>query len=342
MARQERMQRDIWDKLEVLSKVLAAILLPIVLAVGGFLLNQSMERQKQQETERMEEQKQQETRKQLHMTLINQRESADSALRKDMFQHIIKSVVGEKNDAGKLRDQVLNLEVLAQNFHDSIDLRALFYGVERDLIDKSKPEYHQISEKERKDLRARLKRVAAEIRNRQFSALKELQNSAHFTIDLERVGEDYSKPPYVCVIPNKQTGKNDEYIVLSPSNKTKFSIRTQVLDKDEDTEELNVRVQIITKHDDGKVSLQAAEMWVGFYDFPAIDNLRLVGSDHRCAVILNQFEKSNPDGKEKANFAKISVIVFQGCRGSLKEKAYYEQVVENLTHQDARRPGSDL
>jgi hypothetical protein len=331
MSMKEKVQKDVWDKLGVV----AALGLPAALLIIGFFLNLSMEKQKQQET-----------KNQLYMRLMNQRESADSALRKDMFQHIIKSVVGEKIDAGKLRDQVLNLVVLAQNFHDSIDLRALFYGVQRDLIAKSKQaQLSETENKELKELRARLKRIAAEIRNRQFSALKELRNSAHFTIDLKEVGEDYNKRPFVCVIPGRRTEKDDEYIVLSPmekqGNEPKFRIRTQVLDKNEETEELNVRVQIITTHD-GKIHVQAAEMWVGFYDFPAIDNLRLVGSDHRCAVILNQFEKSNPDEEEKTNFAKISVMVFPGCRGSLKEKAYYEQVVEKLTHPDERRRGNEL
>ncbi len=72
-------------------------------------------------------------------------------------------------------------------------------------------------------------------------------------------------------------------------------------------------------------------MWVGFYDFPAIDNLRLVGSDHRCAVILNQFEKSNPDEKEN-HFCKNQRDGVSRLSCSLKEKAYYEDAVNKLPH----------
>jgi hypothetical protein len=325
MAGQEKVQRDAWDKLEVISKILAAILLPLVLGLGGWWLNGKMEAQKQEEARRQEEQKRQEARNQLYMTLMNQREKADSDLRKDMFQHIIRSVVGQKDEDIKLHNRVLNLELLAHNFHDSIDLRALFYSVQRELLERSK-QARTVSEKKKDDeLKARLKSVAAETRKRQFSALKERGNAAYFTVDLKKVGNDYEKPPLTCLISEKD-GYKDEYLILSPLEKQgdrkKFRIRTQVLSKNEETEELNVRVQIVTRDEDGTVDLQSAEMWVGFFDFPAIDNIRLLGSDHRCAVVLNHFDEPNEEEKEtaraKAKFAKISVIVFPGCRASLK------------------------
>jgi hypothetical protein len=344
---QGKSRRDSWEKWETGSKIFAAILLPLILAVGTVYLNQSfeaqkqrearrIEEQKQQEIQRMEEQKAQETRIQLYTTLMNQREGADTGLRKDLFGHLMTKVVGQRDDAVKLRDQVLNLELLANNFHDSIDLRALFYAVQRDLIDKSESKDRQA------ELRARLKRIAAEIRNRQFSALVELANSAHFTIDLSKVTKDYSEPPLVCEIHDKKTGTKDEYVVLSGVEKDKlrkFHIRTLVLAKNETTEEINVRIQIITETDTGKYNLQAAEMWVGSFDFPAIDSLRIQGSDHRCAVVLNHFEKSM-DEKEEPNFAKISILVFPGCRASLKEKAYYENVADQLLPRRASEYGS--
>ena len=197
MAGKEKVQKDVWDRLEAMSKIFAAIALPVVLAVGGYFLNQRMELQKQREA-----------RSHLYMTLMNQREGADSALRKDMFQHIIKSVVGQKDDDIKLRDQILNLELLAYNFHDSIDLRALFYSIQSDLKEKSKR--GKIAKGESSSLQVRLKRLGAEVRNRQFAAIKELQNTAYFTVNLADVGVNYSKPPVTCRIPNKNTGHNDE------------------------------------------------------------------------------------------------------------------------------------
>ncbi len=101
----------------------------------------------------------------------------------------------------------------------------------------------KISKTETLELGTRLKRIAAEIRNRQFSALKELRNTAYLTVDLTKVGTDYSKPPFRCQVTNKDTKDNDEFVLGTMDKQDKkFRIRTQVLNKDEESEELNVRV----------------------------------------------------------------------------------------------------
>ncbi|MBI4965696.1 MAG: hypothetical protein HY913_20630 [Desulfomonile tiedjei] len=327
-------QRDFWDRLEGVSRILSAILLPLVLFVMGVWVNNTMEKQRQDETKSMEAQKQREEKHRLFSQIMSQRESADSALRKDMFQQIIQSVVGKKDDKMRVSDEILKLELLAQNFHDSIDLRALFYDVQRQLLSKSD------EGKDDEQLKARLKSVAEEIRKRQFSVLEQGGNTADFTVDLTQVqdvNEGYGQP-LVLSLEGKSAADGEsptsEYLMLGIGEKKerKF-VRTQVLRKNEKTEELEVRLQIITRNEDKTVDLQGAEMWVGFYDFPMIDNIRLRNSDQRCAVVLNHFEKSDKskkgDNSEKG-LAKISVVVFPGCRASLKEKAYYEEYLARL------------
>lgn len=310
-----RKQRDFWDKLEGVSKILSAILLPLVLGGLGLWVNKSMDDQK-----RLEE------GNRLFSQIMSQRESADSALRKDMFQQIIQSVVGKKDNTMRLSDQILKLELLAHNFHDSIDLRALFYDIQRQLLVKYA--------KENEEMKARLKSVAEEIRKRQFSVLARGENTVHFTVDLTKVLENY-REPLVLFLPSKGAGGGEggksEYVRLRVEEKKepKF-VRTQVLRKNEKTEELEVRLQIITPLGDEKVDLQAAEMWVGFYDFPMIDNIRLRDSDQRCAVVLTHFEKG---------FAKIGVVVFPASHASLKEKAYFEEYFLRMQSSQGQRKG---
>ena len=57
---------------------------------------------------------------------------------------------------------------------------------------------------------------------------------------------------------------------------------------------------------------------MGFFDFPMIDNTRL-DRDQRCAVVLNAFEDTSAD---------ITVAFFPGSYASLKEKPYYQEVVQ--------------
>ncbi len=67
--------------------------------------------------------------------------------------------------------------------------------------------------------------------------------------------------------------------------------------------------------------ISTTPFWVGPFDFPMIENLRLP-SDQRCAFVLNNFTKG-----VSANFSLIS---FPGSYASLKEKPYYQDIVRDL------------
>jgi hypothetical protein len=71
---------------------------------------------------------------------------------------------------------------------------------------------------------------------------------------------------------------------------------------------------------DPKEDSSITEFWVGFFDFPMIDNTRL-SDDQRCAVILTQFEEPQ---------TKFTVVYFPGSRAGIKEKPYYDEVLQNL------------
>jgi hypothetical protein len=98
-----------------------------------------------------------------------------------------------------------------------------------------------------------------------------------------------------------------------------FSIFVQAADLV--TRELKVRLEIRTPQDTlGNLETSSVEFWTGFFDFPMIDNTRL-GHDQRCAVVLNAFEDTSAD---------ITLVYFPGSYASLKEKPYYQEVVQNL------------
>ena len=61
----------------------------------------------------------------------------------------------------------------------------------------------------------------------------------------------------------------------------------------------------------------------GAFDFPMVDNTRL-SRDQRYAIVLQQFDTSN---------ARIRLLYFPGSRASLRERPYYEEILENLRRQ---------
>ena len=105
-----------------LTKILA---LPLVTLVLGYWFNSSLN-----------ERQQVESNIRLYAEMMGRREEADSNLRKDMFNSILDTFMS-KDPALRLsseeviRQQILSLELLAYNFHESLDIGPLFKDVER-------------------------------------------------------------------------------------------------------------------------------------------------------------------------------------------------------------------
>jgi hypothetical protein len=94
--------------------------------------------------------------------------------------------------------------------------------------------------------------------------------------------------------------------------------------------EMQIRLQVKTrKEDTGEYRTDDAEFWVGYYDFPMIDHVRL-SHDQRFAVILRNFGGGS---------ARIAAVYFPGAYASLKEKPYVQEMVTNLlqTNKPAER-----
>jgi hypothetical protein len=92
-----------------ISQVVA---MPIVTLVVGYLLNSSISTSQTRDSNLR-----------LYADMMGRREEADSALRKDMFKSILDTFVSSSPSAkGEPEEQVLNLELLAYNFHESLDL----------------------------------------------------------------------------------------------------------------------------------------------------------------------------------------------------------------------------
>src|SRR6185436_20581746 len=92
----------------------------------------------------------------VYTQLMSSREQAESGLRKDMFQSIIQAFLPPQS--GGLEGKMLNLEMLAYNFHESLNLKPLFDHMERQIAMANGPE--------KADYIARLNQVAREITNR--------------------------------------------------------------------------------------------------------------------------------------------------------------------------------
>jgi hypothetical protein len=272
-----------WKKLQILLAPVGGLLTAISVAIIGFVGTNLLN--KKQETD---------ARTKVFAELMSQREQAEAVMRKDMFGQIMEAVLKPEKSSPDLT--LLNLELLAYNFDESLDLKPLFSYVWRHLPDNAPERY-----------RDRLNGVAVDVARRQLLVIEDVGKKFDRTIDLNALSRD---PASVALDPEDLIVEGIERI-----------IRLIPLRSDIKSQKLQVRLEVTTLKPSPET--KSVTFWVGFYDFPMIDNTRLSG-DQRCAVVLNNF----CPGADCT--ADVTVVIFPGSRASLKERTFSEDVVRQL------------
>jgi hypothetical protein len=310
----ERKTRDAWDK----AAVVASLLVPISVAFVGILGTYFLHSQQATEANSRLLQQAAETRGRLYVELQTSREKADSDLRKSMFDTVITTFL--KRESREPAELILALELLAYNFHEVIDLGPLFKHVEA-MLRPIQPETL------REQYGKRLERAAAEVTDKQLAALKDASTIAYDDVFFDLLD---AHPEGIHVFDqsmNNVDGNGGIIQLAETSDATTFA-QVDVLGADEKNKELRIRLWVYhvprTATTPEKAPAIVTEIdidfKVGFYDFPMIDNTRLANG-RRIAVVLRSWEPGR---------AEIALAYFPGSRASLKEKPYYEELIEQL------------
>ena len=276
---------DFWRKLEILLSPMGGLLTAVSVAVigtwGAYLLN------KKQDID---------ARNKVFTELTSQREQAETVLRKDMFAQIIESFLKPEKSSPDLT--VLNMELLAYNFHESLNLKPLFSYVQRQLDKNAAP----------KEFRDRLEKVAKDVTRKQLLVLEEGGPKFSRTVDLIALDRD---PDGIVVLDSGS-------LTLDGIERT---FELTALKQDIKNHELQLRLKITTHEPFPETNFVTFSL--GFYDFPMIDNTRL-SKDQRCAVVLNKF------CEDEFCTAEVTLVVFPGSRASLQERAFSEDLIRQL------------
>ena len=310
--------------------VLTVVAMPLVTAAVGFTINSSLNARQERENNLR-----------LYADMMTRREQADSDLRKDMFKSILDKFTSANIDpksVASFDQQVVNLELLASNFNDSMDLGPLFKHVRRQIAASSTG----VSAESRKgydDLRARLEAVAVEVNDRQLRVVGDSGTVVRAGADeLEHLAQ---APAYLRFfgpsVVTSSGGKADESITqvclsMASSDRTTHyrRFKLEVIDYNVEARELQVRLYVSKPLDgtacrDAGLDLKGAaeidsKFWVGLFDFPMVDNTRLTHSE-RCSVSLTSLTPQH---------AEFSLAYFPGSRASLKDKPYYDELEHDL------------
>jgi hypothetical protein len=148
-----RDHKDFWDILQIVLSPVGGLLTAIAVASLGFVGSRTLERQQANEA-----------KLRLYSELMTRREESEATLRKEMFQSIIGSFFDAS--ASTLETRLLKMELLAQNFHEALNLVPLFEHIQRE-IGKS-----NLTPESRRDYEARLGDLAREVTRKQMIVLE--------------------------------------------------------------------------------------------------------------------------------------------------------------------------
>jgi hypothetical protein len=220
-----------------------------------------------------------------------------------MCVSIIDSFVNPGETA--LGSSVLNLEMLAYNFHETLNLRPLFSEMRRRVTRAAEEAKTAEAREENAAYLGRLETMAREIVRRQMVVLEGVGKKFDRTIDLGADPEGTSLEPETLSLDGVPTT---------------FAI--DVLAVDRESREIKLGLGIETPDPELGRQAKVATFTVSYFDFPMIDNTRL-GAGQRCSVVLNNMSDVSAD---------ITLVLFPGSYASLKEKPYYNEVIESVLH----------
>ena len=321
----EKAEKDAGGKARPLIELVKVLALPLVTLVLGYWFNASLNERQQMDTN---------TR--LYIEMQGRREEADSNLRKDMFNSILQTFM--PRDAALritseevIRQQTLSLELLAANFHESLDIAPLFKDVERRIMLEQRTT--------NTELRQRLEAVALQVIERQLttmadvgsvergdamaSKLKSPEAAAYLTFGARTV-------PNPAINPGDGTSRLCMTMTSDDGSTHYRQFTLDITGLDDRQREVLVRL-VITKPITSEQCHQATldlvangevdtNFSVGLFDFPMIDNTRL-SNNERAAVSLIAL---TPD------VLSLKVAYFPSSRASLKDKPYYEEMTRQL------------
>jgi len=311
--------KDRWDKVDVVLKPVGGLLTALAVALVGILGSRYLNQRQADETNIR-----------LYAQIMSSREAADTSLRQQMFNSIIKTFLDPENakNGGRPEEKVLAVELLAYNFHDALDLGPLFQYLEAEITalrpdgteGDDDPELFQ---KRKQGLEKRLVRVAREVTGKQIAALEDVgvvREDLLFFDQLTEHPEGVLLREEVLSLPAEPPFEAEE---------TQRRFTLWALQASPERKELKVRLEVWPVG----ASKSEADLTfsVGYFDFPMIDNLRLA-KGHRAAVVLKNWAPGS---------AKLALVYFPGSRASLKEKPYYDEVVEELVRAQRRLGAGD-
>jgi len=267
----------------------------------------------------------------LYAQLLTQREQSDSLIRKDMFEVVIGSFL----DASKhedLSNKVLQLELLASNFNQTLDLAPLFKDLARRL--KESTGLRSVSEDlKREELRKRLELTAANVIFKQVNSLARRGFVKEHQLPLAGWEAAFGIPFIDETIPKSRLVPSTAFAPVDEGETIHFAV--EVVDVNIEQREVEIRLRV----DFSGTSDQHVDrhFWVGQYDFPMLDNTQLLHGLRTSVVITDFYVPTAEIDREANTFVNFHLVVFPAASASFKERQDYDDILREMLGAEGRQ-----
>ncbi|MCK9640326.1 MAG: hypothetical protein M0R39_10515 [Prolixibacteraceae bacterium] len=295
-------KRDTWDKIEIILHPIGGLLTALTIALVSYFGSSYLNSRQNNDS-----------KIRLYTELMSSREQSESALRKDMFNSILGTIL---KDSHSLDENILQLELLAYNFHESLNLMPLFVYLDRQIGAEKNIQLKEA-------YRNRLYKMAGDVISKQISSLEGAASMETMFITFPGDSVKY-KPGLSQEFSIDWKDSKVFYDTVKVGNTNNVYKRVVFLKAsgyNVDEKRVNVRLDIETSLNNKFVNMVTQEFTIDYFQFPMIDNTRL-SNDMRCAVVMRDFDFPN--------LIEVGILYFPGSHSSLKEKPYYDEVVKKL------------
>ncbi len=256
----------------------------------------------------------------LYAQLLTQREQSDALIRKDMFGVVITRFLADVKQED-WSTKVLQLELLANNFNQSLDLAPLF----KDLAGKLTHGAGLTSE-QGAALRKRLDRTAANLIFKQVNSLARRGFVAEQPVSLADWEKSFGKPFIDVTIAKSRLVPSTPYAPVGDKDQISFSVEIVAVSFERREVEIRLRVNFSDEKDQDV----DRHFWTGQYDFPMLDNTQLPHGLRTSVVITEFFVPDAPEAREANSFVKFHLVVFPAASASFKERQDYDDILLDM------------
>jgi hypothetical protein len=230
----------------------------------------------------------------LYTELLSKREEADTGVRKGIFDKVLETYL--KPGSEDLEQRLVALELLALNFHESLDLSPLFWQLDRQISRQSTAG--------REVFRTHLERIARQVKDRQVEILEVVGAKRDGSIDFEELARGA-----VPLFDEELAFADPDPLAHGRTLRRRF--KAEVVERDAAGRRLLVRAQ------DGKTQWV---FWVDPFDFPLVEFVRLSRAE-RFTAVLRAYE---------AGSAQLTFVYFPSARSGVKDKPFIDEVIADL------------